>query len=110
MSVRGTSYYRVSVLTQNSRLFASSNKYAYDISSASRTILHSLLLTSMTEISNYDTTLTSDSHSLYACAHRYSYKLTTLYTAGVSPLSLIDATTYPNKSIQIITLNTKNNL
>ena len=110
VGVGGTSYNRVSVLTQNGRLFAGSNGYAYDISPASGTILHSLLLASMTGIGNYDTTLAGDGHSLYAGAHGYSYKLTTLYTAGVGPLGLIDAAADPDGSVQVVALDAKGSL
>ena len=74
--VGGTaSYHPVSVLSRGGRLFAASNGYIYQLSHASGKVTHTLLLTYLVGVGNFDTGLATDGRDVYAGVHGYANKI-----------------------------------
>lgn len=110
IGVDGIGYNNVALMTQDGHLFAGSNGYVYDISPKDGSVLHSLLLGSMTGTGNYETTLAGDGRSLYPGSHGYSYKVMTLSSVGGAPLGLIGVSADPDGSAQMVVVNSTRRL
>jgi hypothetical protein len=74
VGVGGTAAYQpVSVACYQSRLFAASNGYVYELNPSSGKQLHSLLVTSRFGTGNYESRMATDGTSLFVGVHGYVY-------------------------------------
>ncbi|MDQ5824926.1 MAG: DUF4157 domain-containing protein [Chloroflexota bacterium] len=73
VGVGGTGYNPANVLVQGGRLFAGCNGYVYDINPGNGHINHTLRLTSLVGVGDYETRLAADGQMLYAGVHGYVY-------------------------------------
>jgi hypothetical protein len=74
VGVGGTGAFEpVSVLVNNGHLYAGSNGWVYEINPANGSLLHSLRLSSIFGVGDYDTRLVCDGNTLYVGMHGYVY-------------------------------------